>query len=145
MSKKPKQKEYPTLGKTPTSTVSVSSHMARPTWRFSLLDIDGPFGTGKESLAKINLAEVIWPKLRDFESMTWKEIVGNGSHKVAVSDLAVAARKKLTKLNMDDIEELFSLRLMGKQRIWGILDNNAFRILWWDPDHLVCPSTLKNT
>ncbi len=146
MSKKqPKQRESPASVKSPKSNVTVGS-VGKPTWRFSIFDIDGPFGTGKHQLSQINLAEVIWPKLRDFESMSWKEIVTmTKSHNVETSKLDVAARRKLESLKIDDIEELFSLRLTGKQRIWGILENSTLKILWWDPEHLVCPSILKHT
>ncbi len=33
----------------------------------------------------------------------------------------------------------------GKQRIWGIKDRNILKVLWWDPDHEVCPSLKKYT
>jgi len=45
---------------------------------------------------------------------------------------------------MDDaVEDLFSLRLTGKKRLWGIRDRHVFKVFWWDPEHGVCPSELK--
>jgi uncharacterized phage-associated protein len=29
--------------------------------------------------------------------------------------------------------------------VWCIRHLNVMRILWWDPDHLVCPSVMKHT
>jgi len=39
-------------------------------------------------------------------------------------------------------DALVSLRLSGKERVWGILQENALLLLWWDPGHEICPSIL---
>lgn len=91
------------------------------------------------------LVEVL-AKLRDFESMTWLEIDGpTGSHGVPLHRLSKPAQQRLTELRQDDAAELFSLRITGKRRVWGILDEHVLRILWWDPEHQVCPSLKKHT
>ena len=84
-------------------------------------------------------------KLVAFERLTWHEILGRNSHPVDVSSLCRDAQKRLSELNLDDVDELVSLRLMGTQRVWGILEGHVYTILWWDPDHEVCPSILKHT
>ncbi|RKZ46349.1 MAG: hypothetical protein DRR00_24365, partial [Candidatus Parabeggiatoa sp. nov. 3] len=53
--------------------------------------------------------------------------------------------KRLAEIHQDDIDELFSLRLSGKERLWGILDNHILKILWWDANHDVWPSKKKHT
>ena len=35
---------------------------------------------------------------------------------------------------------LFSVRLTGRIRLWGLRDVSILRVLWWDPEHTVCPS-----
>jgi len=32
------------------------------------------------------------------------------------------------------------LRVSGKKRLYGILDESVFSILWWDPEHKVWPT-----
>ena len=100
-----------------------------------------PFGW--HEIEKNKLGE-IRNKLADFESMTWHEILGKNSHLIPVSGICKAARDRLELLKQDDIDELLSLRLSGKQRIWGILEDQALKVLWWDPEHLVCPSSKKH-
>jgi hypothetical protein len=91
------------------------------------------------------LAEVL-AKLRGFESMTWREIDGpTGSHGVDPHHLSRQAQQRLTEIRQDDAAELFSLRITGRRRVWGILDEHVLRILWWDPEHQVCPSPKKHT
>ena len=120
---------------------------AKPSWRVGLIDLDC-----KWSFAELNISRLheIISKLRNFETMTWQEILdasggrkrGNNNHEVPVSDLVAAARKRLKELKLDDQTSLFSLRLKGRQRIWGILDGHVLKLLWYDDDHQICP-TLK--
>ena len=93
-----------------------------------------------------NLLLEIREKLKWFETMTLAEILnGTSHHKVKTSAICKDAINRLEELRLDDIEELLSLRLTGIQRIWGILEHNVVILLWWDPEHRVCPSLLKNT
>ena len=97
--------------------------------------------------SKINgakLLEVV-QRLGAFEKMTWTEIERGGSHQVEKHRLCKAARDRLLTIQQDDVDELFSLRLTGTNRIWGIRVEGTLRILWWDPEHKVCPSPKKHT
>ena len=112
-----------------------------PAWQFRAMDMEGDWGwEGQE----INFLE-IRIKLANFESMKWLEIEGPKSHFVKFSSLSKKAQKRLKKLKYDDIDELFSLRLSGKERLWGIREGSIFKILWWDPTHEVCLSIKKHT
>jgi hypothetical protein len=113
-------------------------------WRFSDLDWGGPFGW--VNVFADELSRTIIPKMHDFESMTWAEMDGpSGSHSVSVDDLCAEAKARLAELKMGHIEMLFSVRIAGVRRIWGVKDIAILRVLWWDPDHLVCPSLKMNT
>jgi hypothetical protein len=80
-------------------------------------------------------------KLKSAESMTWQEHVSSGrSHNVETHKLCDGARRRLRDIELDDLEGLFSLRLTGKERIWGIRTGGVLRVMWWDPEHQVCPS-----
>ena len=94
----------------------------------------------------------ILPKLCHFESMTWAEIMraaggrasGNNSHFVEVRNLTRPAKARLAEIGQDDVSELFSLRLSANERIYGIRDRRALKLLWYDPHHgtnarAVCP------
>jgi hypothetical protein len=116
-----------------------------PAWRFSRLELWDPFGwhtLDEETLRHIRT------KLSHYESMTMNEIfVANRkyNHGVPQKDLCAEARERLCKLNLEHIELIYRLRLSGTERVWGIRELNVLNLLWWDPDHLVCPSELKNT
>jgi hypothetical protein len=82
-------------------------------------------------------------KLKQFETMTWSDITLKAKHQnhtVAISDLCGRARARLKELKLDDLDVLLSLRLTGRQRVWGIFAEGVMTLLWWDPHHEVCPS-----
>ena len=58
---------------------------------------------------------------------------GSRNHEVEVGRLCTDARKRLVALHLDDIDKLVSLRLSGKERVWGIRDADVLQLLWWDP------------
>jgi len=106
------------------------------------MDVDGPWSFYRKASKDLrNILE----KLGQFESMTWGQLKGCGHHAVPGDSLASEARKRLREIKQDDIAELFSLRLSGKQRVWGILDGAVLRLLWWDPEHKICPSPRRHT
>lgn len=72
--------------------------------------------------------------------MDWVALRSNGCHEVKVEDLCSEARHRLEEIKQDDIEALYSFRLSGPQRVWGILEGHVVKLLWWDPKHEVCPS-----
>jgi hypothetical protein len=120
-----------------------SFNKARPAWRLASLEMVDKWGWHSLDTEKL---KDIHAKLSGFESMTWNEILVNAkkqNHSVQVSNLSNEAKSRLQIIKQDDVDELVSLRVSGKERIWGIRENEVLNILWWDPDHEVCPS-LKN-
>ncbi len=80
--------------------------------------------------------------------MTWNQILIDGkkkSHAIQINQLTSQARRRLTELRLDDVDELVSLGLSGKERIFGIRDRHVLMLLWWDPNHQVCPARKKYT
>lgn len=145
--KQPKVLESPTAKKEPkVKSVDLDrQEIETIAWRFSIVDLLGPWGwqtkAGKDWWPKI------FPKLKAFESMTWAEITqgtggkfrGNNSHLVPVAKLAQQAKARLKEIGQEDLSDLFSLRLDGTTRIYGIRDGRALKLLWYDPDHTVFP------
>ena len=84
-------------------------------------------------------------RLTGFETITWDDLRRSGSHPVSIGDLIKEARDRLQKLKIDDLDELYSLRISGRERLWGMRIGNVFSVLWWDPEHAVCPSNKKHT
>jgi hypothetical protein len=84
-------------------------------------------------------------RLKHFETMTWSEIEGPKNHSVSCESIVRDAQRRLQEINQDDVDELFSLRLSGKERVWSIRDGSVLKLLWWDPEHKVCPSEKKHT
>jgi hypothetical protein len=90
----------------------------------------------------------LFPLLQQIESKKWFELekethgrYGKSKHHwVDVKDIIKPARSRLTELKMDDHDQIYSLRLTGTQRIWGIRQQSYFRLLWFDFDHKICPS-----
>ena len=116
-------------------------HNKKPIWNFRSLD-----HTPAVDWMCIEASDLI-KVLRRFgalESMTWKEITNStGSHFVSVSQFSADGRERLARLACANADALFSLRIDGATRVWGVVcgpDDHVFQVLWFDPLHRVCPS-----
>ncbi|MGP5523986.1 hypothetical protein ACTXM3_11930 [Glutamicibacter arilaitensis] len=112
-------------------------------WRLSWIDKDGqwsPSNIDGKTMA------VIVAKLISFESMTVGEIFKPGSEhgkSYDVSKLPEPAASRIKAIKRDDEDCVHRLRFTGKQRLYGIMRENVFNVLWWDPEHEVWPSSKK--
>ena len=85
----------------------------------------------------------IYPKLVAFEDRTWedieKETYGSQNktkhHYVKLHKFIKEARDRIGNMNLKDTDELFSLRLEGRIRIYGKRRLNYMEIIWIDPNH----------
>ncbi|WP_454785478.1 hypothetical protein [Legionella sp. WA2024007413] len=112
-------------------------------WSFALADNDGAWSFKK--LNDTQLHDLIFNELVLKEHLSWNDLQSAKSHHVESYKLIKEAQDRLRSLNMDDVNELFSLRLNGLKRIWGIRQENVLRVIWWDPKHEICPSQKKHT
>ena len=113
-----------------------------PVWRFSTADLNGPFLWPKTKDEELAIVE----KLHQFDSMAWKSIEGKTHHFLSLTSMSKEAIKRLEDLKKDDdIENLFSFHLSGRQRIIAIRHGKVAKLLWYDPQHGVAPSKLKHT
>jgi hypothetical protein len=120
-----------------------SNDQEKLSWQIRILDFEGAWGwKGIDA----NTLIYVHGKLAQFETMTWAEInhPNTGCHSIKVKDLCNEAQKRLTDLSIIE-DELFSLRLSGKERLWGIRERHVFKILWWDPMYEVYPVDKKHT
>lgn len=112
----------------------------KPIWKFQHSD----FEKSKWNIENCDVTSTqLLRKLSNFESMTWSEIIratggrsrGNNHHFIEISKMSKEAQKRAKELNIEHYESLFSLRLTGKSRLFGILTDGIFRIVWFDPNH----------
>jgi hypothetical protein len=146
--KKPKSHLFPTLEKQPRQKEDPNQFMnSCPVWAFHLMDMQGEWGWDKVDLDDI--CKTILPKLKEFETQKWKEIISAGRQKgskfLKVAELEQKAQKRLKDISLGDIDRLFSFRIMAQPRLWGLIDRNIFQLLWWDPNHSVYTVPKKHT
>src|SRR5262245_42267887 len=102
--------------KRPATAISVESILdLHPSWRLSLLDMEGPYGWG--DLDRADLKE-IRSKLAEYEALTWREIrveQAERNHLISIASMSEEARARLRRI-LQGVDELFSLRLTGKGR-----------------------------
>ena len=108
-------------------------------WRVHRIHMADPYGWHE-----LNVGSVldIKEKLSHFESMTWNDIFTIGrtrNHKILVEKLRCPKAKHWMKENMPDQDSLWTLRLSGAERIWGIFSDGVYQIIFWDPKHLIYP------
>ena len=119
---------------------------ATPSWRFNTCDQE------RWALTEAALWRDILPKLKGFETQTWNEILVSAkkqNHSITPSDLNKDAQKRLAEKHIE-AESITSLRLGGKQRLYGYRVGSVFNVLWYDADHgdndtCVCRSRLRHT
>lgn len=117
--------------------------LRRPVWRVRRMDITGPWCfLARNSIDSIAMLQ---KRLSELETMSWQEIDKTHSHFVGVDGCSKEAQDRLKELRLDDLDQLYSLRVTGKFRVFGIREEHVFDLLWCDPDHEVYPSHKKHT
>lgn len=117
----------------------------RPVWRFANLDPKHP--EGAVALDASGFRE-FHEALGNYETQTCAEIWGqhdNGCKRYEVESTHENIIKRLLELDRDDETAVHTLRVKGAYRVYGILRENVFHVLWLDPDHEMYPSRLRNT
>lgn len=120
----------------------------RPLWRFERADQ----GFDWDLFSANNLGSII-KKLIDFEHMTWSEVLKqthddgrSSNHFISPNKMIKKAQNRLFELKLDQhFDSIFSLRLNSTERLFGILEDGIFNILWYDNNHQICPSPKKHT
>lgn len=117
-------------------------------WRLGAFDWDGPWG--EKSLASMSLPDLLNKQIKSFESMSWSELRDKQHHSIECRRLNKVAKDRLMEIQQDDLDSIFSLRLQGQHRIYGIRDGGALKVLWVDLNHgdnsdCVCRSRKNHT
>lgn len=112
-------------------------------WRFNAVDKGGPFAWAKLSDALQH--KLLIEKLAEFETMNEASLGSNGCHFIPTTSLCKEAQARLVEIELDDLDELYSMRVNGKVRVHCVHRPQYMRLLWYDPEHKVCPSPKKRT
>lgn len=128
----------------------------RPAWAFSIFDWDGPWGV--RALVSCDYRKHVEKHLSEFERMTWGSITaasggktkGTNNHSLSIGQLSRKARDRLEETGQQRLEEVYSLRLEGTVRVYGVREGRVLRIMWIDPWHgdngrAVCPASKRHT
>lgn len=130
---------HPEEKKRPSAAERRNYMRCHPSWRFSLLQLDGPFGWQPIG----GSTRAVRDRLAALERSTWDEILVRAkkqNHSVPIANLCGEAQKELRRIELDDVDQIWSLRMAGRPRVWGFLRHEFFYLLWWDPEHAICPS-----
>lgn len=118
-------------------------------WIFDSIDRDGDF---RFDLNRDDMdSGLMLRKIVDYSNRTWQEIKrethdkNNRScnHFLPYQGLSASAKERVRTLRMteDEIERIFSLRLLNLIRVIGIRDGERFIVKWYDPTHGFYPTT----
>lgn len=79
--------------------------------------------------------------LKATERRRWIELYQNlkRDHPIEIARLTAEAQKRLDQLRLDDLDELWSLRVNQTCRAWGYRYEHELRLIWIDPEHMVYP------
>lgn len=116
--------------------------LGNPAWRIGWADDGGLWST--TAIDAENLAGIL-VRMKGWETMTWHAINGPDNH-YSYENICKEAKARFKERNMVLFSDnLYSLRITGRRRLWGILTGGIFHILWWDPEHSVYPVAKKHT
>lgn len=81
-------------------------------------------------------------RLRGYECRTWQEILHSSrdspDHFLPVDKMCKEAQRLLEESTVGDVDQVLSLRIGKKARMWAIMqEHGTALLLWWDPEHLV--------
>ena len=137
----PKVKYKPTVQKKPVIAPLFENNEGTIIFSFQWFDSVSRWGQSKE----VNFWDVA-EKLKSFEQRQWKHLAGytKRDHPIEFHKLEKEAQEYIGRTGIfDDHDEIWSLHLDGTKRLWGLKYQRYCMVIWWDPDHKICPS-LKN-
>lgn len=144
--RKAKVVETPRDKNTPVIAEDPNKYKKRhPIWSFSGFRCDDEdWGVGTKGKTKVNdeLLPDILRSLKSFEGMQWGEIEKqthdrgkSSNHWISRDRLSKMTQNKLKQEHLDDIEELYSLRLNNMRRLLGVREGEVFVLYWIVSDH----------
>jgi hypothetical protein len=140
-------RKNPSLGYVPTgnklpviASEPISYNHLKASWRLRSVQTVDPYGWHELELQELLELRT---KLSSFESMTWNEIFVEGkkrNHDIPVAKLKCDNARRWMLRNMPDQPTLWTLRLSGAERVWGVFSGGSYQIVFWDPEHKIYPT-----
>lgn len=144
--KRARAKHEPSFNNVPKVAAEPRSIMdQQPAWRLGNMRMEPPFGW--DTVTRDDMTQIV-RHLKGLESMTWSAILIGAkkyNHHCDVAGMSREARACLDDDWQGGADEMLTMRLTNKKRVWGVLDGPIVHLLWWDPEHDVYPSLKKNT
>jgi hypothetical protein len=119
-------------------------------WSSEKKDIIGRWSWGQSRNWGLPLwRKNILPFLHHYEKKMWKDIHRENAgddHRFKTyetSKICKEARERLVELKIDDLEDISRFRLGNRPRLYGIMCQHVFFLLWWDPEHNIYPSNIQ--
>lgn len=80
--------------------------------------------------------------MAEIEAMKVSELIPHRCKRedVAASSPNPDAQRRARQQFPDDHDHIHSLRISGARRLWGLLYDNEFSVIWWDSGHEVWPT-----
>lgn len=139
--KHPIVKELPHTSKQSIANIDPNLHL-KIKFTSNMIEMDGPFSWSNfEGRHVKEFLDLIFHA----QSSTWADLGSKGCHEVNFDKMSPKAQKHVRNTSLDEEAIFYSLRIRGKFRCWSIKEGHNIHLLWWDPDHEVCPSNLKHT
>ena len=138
-----KQKKNVNPKKIPKQASTIISYKTlHPSWCFSRSDDSSE----RWSIMQITKNELLELKnrLSSYERMTWAEIEGDENHFIPIGSMIKDAQDRAYDIKIYQ-DSLFSLRISGRKRLFGFIQEGVFFIIWYDRNHEVCISHKKHT
>lgn len=141
--KKPKWKQKPRVEKKAVVSSVYEREDGKVIFSFQWFDGVSRWETGQNK--NVHDFWEISEKLKSFEQKKWSYIAANSDrdHQIPFTDLKDFAQKAAIKKRLEQFDGIWSFHLSGIQRLWGVKAGDYFMVIWWDPEHLICPS-IKN-
>ena len=128
-----------------------SSDGEKVVFRFDKIDRTGKFAfdIGRKDFSH----KLVLDKIISYSSMTWTEIKRqthdggkSKNHMLDPDSISAEVMERIKERGLEEYSDaIFSFALQNKIRIVGYRENQFFYVLWYDPNHEICPSTLKHT
>jgi hypothetical protein len=141
MSSKASKRYIPTHKKTPRVFEDVDALESKNfAWKVHMNYIDITHDVwGWGNLGFREFVRTIVHRLNNFETMTWQEITNRKScHPMPIKNICSKAQSRINELH-GDIDTLHQVDVSELGRVWGFRDRLTFYLIWYDPDHTVCP------
>ena len=137
-SKRPKHAVDVPAMKRPGIEKNVHSHLGLyPTFSFRRYDAGAPWAVSTDGKPA---TDSVFQNLQGVEGLTWGNIIqasggrshGTNSHYIPLAGLSKDAKRRADDVGLDE-SKLFSLRLQGTVRLWGVIESNGcFYVIWYD-------------